>query len=90
VEPAPIELVLLVLVLAPVLVEPVVRLVDPPGDDVVELDGVLLEEPLPCDALVSMYEVMPVAFAPVRAVRDVPLVELVDEDAAPVVPVTPA
>jgi hypothetical protein len=87
VELAPIELVLLVV--APGLVEPgVVRPVALVGD---EVDGELLDPPLLGDALVSMNEVVPVALAPVRAVRDVPLVELVVDDVvAPLVPVTPA
>ena len=52
--------------------------------------GLLALPPLVTDALFSMNDVMPVALAPVRAVREVPLVELDDEVAAPAVPVAPA
>jgi hypothetical protein len=52
--------------------------------------GLLVLPPLVTDALFSMNEVVPVALAPERSVREVPLVELDDEPVAPAVPVAVA
>ena len=85
-ELAPIELVLL---LVPAPAPGVVRLVAPAVDDgLVELEGKLVD-PLLTDALLSMNDVVPVALAPVRGVRAVPLDALDDDVVAPLVPMAP-
>jgi len=88
VELAPAELGLL-LVLAPAPAPGVVRLVAPAVDaGLVELEGALVD-PLLADALLSMNDVVPVALAPVRGVRVVPVDALDDDVVAPLVPMAP-